>query len=162
MMRHLMFIALLWGVPVFGAKPEYTFMGADIFDPKAPGEELVAGAVRQARSADKRILVLFGANWCPWCRRLHAALTKEPAIQARLRDKFILVFADANTRNDKNRNAALLERYGNPTLQFGLPVFVILDREGKQIGTRETASLAADTDAKVAHNILTFLGEWSK
>ena len=57
----------------------------------------------------------------------------------------MLVFVDANTRNDKNRNGALLAKYGNPTLQFGLPVFVVLDREGTYLGTRETASLMVET-----------------
>ena len=40
-----------------------------------------------------------------------------------------------------------------------MPVFVVLDREGKPLLTRETASLAADTDAKVVANVLEFLGE---
>jgi len=52
--------------------------------------------------------------------------------------------------------------FSNPTLQHGLPVFVILDHDGRQVGTRETASLAADTDAKVAARVLTFLNEWAK
>jgi len=86
------------------------------------------------------------------------ALTKNEAVQARLKKAFVLVFVDANTRHDKNRNAAVLERCGNPTLRFGLPVFVVLDRDGKQLMTRETASLAADTDAKVVANVLEFLG----
>ncbi len=78
-----------------------------------------------------------------------------------LSKRFVLVFVDANTRNDPKRNAALLERYGNPTLQFGLPVFVVLDRDGKQLATRETASLAAGTDAVEVERILAFLNEWA-
>lgn len=153
---------LLLAVPSFGALPEYRSTGSDIFDPKAGAEVLIAKAVAQAKREDKRILLLFGANWCPWCRRLHAALTKDAAVQERLKRKFILVFVDANTRNDKNRNAAVIEKYGNPIPQYGLPVFVVLDRDGTQLTTRETASLAADTDAKVAARVLSFLNEWAK
>jgi thioredoxin-related protein len=142
------------------AKPEYPSMGPDIYDPKAPAEKLVTDAIRRARSDDKRVLLLFGANWCPWCRRLHRALTQEPAVQARLRQKFVLVFIDANTRNDKQRNAAVIAKYGNP-LQYGLPVFVVLDRDGTQLTTRETASLAADTEAQIASRVLVFLNEWT-
>jgi len=141
-----------------GAKPEYPSMGADIYDTKAPAEKLITDAVTQAKREDKRVLLLFGANWCPWCRRLHKALTQEPAVQARLRQKFVLVFIDANTRNDKQRNAAVIAKYGNP-LQYGLPVFVVLDRDGTQLTTRETASLAADTDAQVASRVVAFLNE---
>ena len=161
-MWRFVFCLLVLVSAAFGASPEYRSMGADIFDSKIPGEQLVATAITQAQSGNKRVLLLFGANWCPWCRRLHAALTKDAAIQARLKERFVLVFVDANTRSDKNRNARLLEHYGNPTLEFGLPVFVILDRDGKQLGTRETASLAADTDAKVVERILGFLKEAAK
>lgn len=162
MWRIFSLLVLTLTSSTFAATSEYRNMGADIFDPKTSGEKLVAQAIEHAQRENKRILLLFGANWCPWCRRLNAALTKDAAIQARLREKFVLVFVDANTRNDKKRNAALLERYGNPTLQFGLPVFVVLDRDGKQLGTRETASLAADTDAKVAQRVLAFLNDWAK
>ncbi|MBI5771206.1 MAG: thioredoxin family protein [Verrucomicrobia bacterium] len=151
----------LLAVTAFAAAPEYRSMGPDIFDPKVSGETLVADALRLAKRKDKKVLLLFGANWCPWCRRLHRALTTGTAVPDRLRKSFVLVFVDANTRNDKNRNAGLIEKYGNP-LQFGLPVFVVLDGDGKQLTTRETASLAADTDAKVADNVLAFLHEWAK
>lgn len=136
-------------------------MGPDIFDRRVAGEELVSRAIAEAQRDDKRILLLFGANWCPWCRRLHKDLTEDRRVRAVLSKRFVLVFVDANTRNDPKRNAALLERYGNPTLQFGLPVFVVLDRDGKQLATRETASLAADTDAVEVERILAFLNEWA-
>lgn len=137
-------------------------MGADIFDAKAPAGKLVADAVAQAKREDKKVLLLFGANWCPWCRRLHTALTQNPAIQSRLQQKFVLVYIDANPRNDKQRNAGILKQYGNPIQQYGLPVFVVLDRDGTQLTTRETASFAAETDQKVADRVLSSLDEWSK
>ncbi len=137
-------------------------MGPNIFDPKVSSEEMVTRALDQATRENKRVLLLLGANWCPWCRRLHAVLTTDAAVKARLKEKFVLVFVDANTRTDKNRNGALLAKYGNPILEFGLPVFVVLDHEGKHLGTRETASLAADSDSKVATRVLTFLNVWAQ
>ena len=154
------FFVVLAG-PTSAAVPEYRAMGPDIFDPKAKAEILIADAVTQASREDKRVLLLFGANWCPWCRRLHAALT-DPAVQARLRANFLLVYVDANTRNDKSRNVTVLENYGNPTLKHGLPVFVILDRDGRHIGTRETSTLPDDTDQKVTARVLAFLDSWRK
>jgi len=157
----LLLCVFLLGASRLAAAPEYPSMGPDIYDPKIPAEQLIAGAITEAKSEDKKVLLLFGANWCPWCRRLHKALTQESTVQTRLRKNFVLVFIDANTRNDKQRNATVLEKYGDP-LQFGLPVFVVLDLDGKQLTTRETASLAADTDAKVAARVLAFLNEWAK
>lgn len=162
-MRPFLAIALLvsLGRVVLSASPEYRSMGPDIFDREAPAETLIKAALTRAAKEDRKVLLLFGANWCPWCRRLHAALAGDPVVRARLRGKFVLVFVDANTRNDKHRNAAVIERYGNP-LQFGLPVFVVLDSAGKQLTTRETASLAADTNEKVAERVVAFLDEWAK
>ena len=138
------------------AAPEYPQMGPDIFDAHAPAEKLIAAAVFKAKQEHQRVLLLFGANWCPWCRRLHKALDSEPIVTARLKKNFVLVFIDANTRNDKKRNSAVIERYGNP-LQYGLPVFVVLDGDGKQLTTQETASLDGGTGTEVAEKLAAFL-----
>ena len=106
-------------------------------------------------------MLIFGANWCPWCRRLHQVFTVAPAVRARLRDDFVLVYVDANTRNDKKRNVAVQERYGNPIQKHGLPVMVVLDSDGRQLTTRETSSLSAPTDEEVARRVAAFLTEWA-
>ncbi len=162
-MRCLALFVLLFALVTSpgGAASEYRNRGADIFDSKVSGEKLLADAISQAKREDKRILLLFGANWCPWCRQLHRALSTDAAVRARVQRKFILVYIDANTRNDRDRNAAVIAKYGNPMKQHGLPVFVVLDRNGTLLFTRETASLAADTEAKVAERVLGFLNEWA-
>jgi thioredoxin-related protein len=154
------FLICLLVASAFAGVPEYRTMGPDIFDAKEPAAYLVANAITQAQREDKKVLLLFGANWCPWCRRLHVALTKSPSVQSHLREKFVLVFIDANTRNYKRRNAAVIEQYGNP-VRYGLPVFVVLDRSGTQLTTRETASMVADSDEEVAERVVTFLNAWS-
>ncbi len=136
-------------------------MGPDIFDPRASADTLIDAALIRAKHEHKTVLLLFGANWCPWCRRLHKVLESQPSVTTRLKKRFVLVFLDANTRNDKQRNAAVIARYDDP-LQHGLPVFVVLDRDGKRLTTQETASLAADTDAAVAEKVAAFLDRWSK
>jgi thioredoxin-related protein len=148
----------LLGASMFAA-PEYPRMGPDIFDPQGKGETLIDAAVTQARQDKKRVLVLFGTNWCPWCRQLHQVLGSEPRIIGRLRQRFVLVYVDANTRNDKARNRSVNERFGNP-LRYGIPVFVVLDAEGNLLTTRETQSLADATDKGVADKLLMFLAEW--
>lgn len=142
------------------AKPQYPSMGPDIFDVKAPAEDLIADALVTAKREDKQVLLLFGANWCPWCRRLHRALSTDERIRARLESSFVLVHVDANTRQDKNRNAAVLKKYGDPIAKYGLPVFVILAADGRQLTTRETASLAAESGTEEADRILKFLDQW--
>jgi thioredoxin-related protein len=156
----ILMLLLGWALPLHAA-PEYPSMGPDIFDRQTKGEVLIEQAVARAQQENKRIVVLFGANWCPWCRRLHRAFTEAPAVQARLRDDFVLVYIDANFRNDRKRNAAVLERYGDPIKKYGLPVLVVLDRDGTQLTTQETNALAAPADEDTAKRIADFLAKWA-
>ena len=160
--RHVFILLLLlgWALPVH-ADPEYRAMGPDIFDRQVPGEALIDQALVRAQKEDKRVLVFFGGNWCPWCRRLHRLFEEAPALVARLQKEFILVYVDANFRRDKNRNATLLKRYGDPIKQYGLPVLVVLDRDGTQLTTQETNSLAAPTDEETVKQIDKFMARWA-
>ena len=138
---------------------EYRQLGPDIFDPQAAGAGLVSHALAQAGSDHRRVLLLFGANWCPWTRRLHRALSTDAAVLQVLRGHFVLAYVDANTRKDKRRNAAVIAQYGNP-LRFGIPVFVVLEWDGAILATQETQSLAAKTDEEVADRVRGFLAKW--
>lgn len=161
-MRILLAVLLLVvGAAELGAAPEYPQMGPDIYDVQVAGETLIASALDQARRENKRVLVLFGANWCPWCRRLQRTLTEDAAVRDRLRTSYVLVHVDANTRRNKLRNAAVLARYGNP-LRFGLPVFVVLAADGTLRATRETQSLDAPAPEVIAQRLRAFLDEWAQ
>lgn len=157
----LLLLMLTWFVPLLRSDPEYRAMGPDIFDRHAKGEVLIDQAVARAQKENKRIVLVFGANWCPWCRRLHQVFTGAPAVRTRLRDDFVLVHIDANTRNDRKRNSSVQERYGNPIQIHGLPVLVVLDRDGRPLTTRETSSLSAPTDEEVAGRVAAFLAQWA-
>jgi len=162
-MQRLLSCLLLAAVfcPVLRAAPEYPRMGPDIFDRQAKGGELVAQAVTQAQQEGKRVVLLFGANWCPWCRRLHHAFTDDPGVVAILQRGFVLVHVDANTRNDRKRNADIIARYGEPLQKHGLPVIVLLEADGRPLTTQETASWAAPEDEEVARRVAAFLAEWA-
>lgn len=147
--------------PHLGAAPEYPRMGPDIYDVAVPGDALIGAALKEAAHDGKRVLVLFGANWCPWCRRLQRTLTEDAAVRDRLRLSYVLVHVDANTRRNKQRNAAVIARFGNP-LRFGLPVFVVLAADGTPLTTRETQSLDASAPEEIAKRLRVFLDEWAK
>lgn len=159
-MKRLIALFVWLGVAAAGGlAQEYKSMGPDLFDPRARGEDVIAGALTRAAGEQKRVLVLFGANWCPWTRRLDRLMTTRAAVGEVLRRGYVVAHVDANTRKDKQRNAAVIARYGNP-VRLGIPVFVVLDQDGRQLTTRETQSLAAPTDDEVATRLLKFLQEW--
>ena len=145
------------GCPL-AAAPEYPNMGADIYDTKADGNKQIADALKKAEPGHKRVLLMFGANWCVWCHRLHATLEHDDTIAKMLREKFEVVLIDVNTRNGIKRNADVNQRYGNP-ITHGLPVLVVVDASGKQLTTQDTGELESG-DKHDPKKVLAFLEHW--
>jgi len=132
-------ITALMAAPLL-AGPEYPEMGPDIYDVHADGTALIAAALTRASAEHKRLVVIFGANWCIWCHRLHATMETDPTVSGIMGDHFVLVDVDVNRRNGVNRNADVIARYGNPT-RLGLPVLVVLDSDGRQLCTKDSGEL---------------------
>lgn len=141
------------------AEPEYPAKGPDIYDVRASGAAQVEAALARASAEHKRVILDFGANWCIWCRRLHATLEGDPALARALGKDFVVVMVDVNTRNGPHRNADLVARYGNP-VAHGIPVLVVLDADGRQLTTKDTGELEEGEGHSPA-KIAAFLGAWA-
>lgn len=157
-MKHL--IVYLGLALAVAAAPEYPQLGPDIYDPKADGAELISAARREASAQHKHVLVMFGANWCIWCHRLHALLHDNPEVSRVLRDNYELVMIDVNQRHGVARNAALDARYGHPT-RLGLPVLVVLDADGRPLTTKDSGELENGKDGHDPAKVLAFLRAWA-
>jgi len=105
----------------------------DAFDEQTDGKVLVEVALDQARAENKKVILLFGANWCPYCRQLHALLENDPEVSALVRASFLVVPLDVGT-SAHNRNTALIDRYGATVFSDGVPSVVVLDAGGKKLG----------------------------
>jgi thiol:disulfide interchange protein len=135
------------GEPAKGNRPA-------IYDTKADGKEQVAAALKQAQKENKRVLLKFGANWCGWCHLLSRLFHDDPEIAKMLKDNYVLVLIDV----DKGHNEDVVKQYGNPT-QHGLPVLVVLDKEGKQLTTQDTGALE-DGKKHDPAKVMAFLKKW--
>jgi len=86
-------------------------------------------AVEQARSmavaTGKRVLIVFGANWCGDCRVLDSAM-QQGRLKALLDGRFVVVKVDVG-RFD--RNVDIAQRYGVP-LKKGIPTVAVLAADG--------------------------------
>lgn len=129
-----------------------------IYDTAADGEKQIAAALESARSDNKRVLLQFGANWCSWCHKLHDLFEKDREIARKLLYEYELVLIDVDDVDGKKHNETVNKRYGQPT-KLGLPVFVVLDAEGKQLTTQETGSLE-EGDHHDPAKVLAFLTKW--
>lgn len=126
-----------------------------IYDETADGARQIEAALATAKTNHQRVLLQFGANWCGWCHRLHQLFAADPKIAARLKSDYVVVLVDVN----KDHNAATNQRYGNP-MQFGLPVLVVLDADGKLLTTQDTGKLESGDHHDPA-KVLDFLERWS-
>jgi thioredoxin-related protein len=94
----------------------------------------VAEAVRASARDHRTVLVVFGGNWCVWCRRLDFELTHDPVLSPIVRDHFRVVHVDSRS------NRPLDQEWGHPT-GHGVPVIVVLDAAGQPTFTQDTGLL---------------------
>jgi thiol:disulfide interchange protein len=112
---------------VHGETPTPYRMGED-------GHGPVARAVAASRADHRTVVVMFGGNWCIWCRRLDYALTHDPVLAPIVQRSYRFVHVDSRA------NHALDDELGHPT-SHGVPVLVVLDADGHPIFTQDTGLL---------------------
>jgi thiol-disulfide isomerase/thioredoxin len=127
----------------------------NIYDVFADGSQQIVEALMVAKREHKRVLLQFGANWCSWCHRLHKLFETDKGIAQELKSDYVVVMIDVNQGHNKEVDA----KYGHPT-RYGLPVIVILDTDGKQLTTKNTAELE-EGDHHSPDKVMAFLEEWS-
>lgn len=110
-----------------GETPTPYHMGED-------GHGPVARAVAASRRDHRTVVVMFGGNWCIWCRRLDYSLTHDPVLSPIVTQSYRFVHVDSRA------NHALDEEMGHPT-SHGVPVLVVLDAEGHPVFTQDTSLL---------------------
>jgi thiol:disulfide interchange protein len=131
--------------------PKTGFTG---YDEKADGAQQITDALAAAKAGNKRVLLQFGANWCGWCRKLHALYRDDAAVSAELKAHYVVVFVDVN----KGHNKAVDDRYGNPSY-LGLPALVVLDADGKPLKTQDSTELE-EGGGHSQKKVLAFLKTW--
>lgn len=108
----------------------------DASQPAPIGWKPLASALETARKTGKKVLVDVYAPWCPWCRRMQREVYTDPAVQAYLKQHFVLTRLDADDDASTVRfqghtlsPAALAQGLG----ATGLPTTVFLSPEGKYL-----------------------------
>ncbi len=77
--------------------------------------------MKQAAAGKKRVLLVFGANWCYDCHVLDRALHEGPAGKV-VKESFLLVHVDIG---EANKNLDLAKKYKIP-LDKGVPAVAVL------------------------------------
>lgn len=106
------------------------------YDEKADAPAQVQQALDAARADHKKVLLVFGANWCEDCRVLDRVMRGKG--QSLIDSKFHVVKIDVG---NFNKNLALAARYGNP-IKRGIPAVVLLDADQRIIYSSNGGELA--------------------
>lgn len=109
-----------------------------VYDEQADAPAEVAAAVKRAAADNKRVLVVFGANWCGWCVKLSDLCKKDSKIARELNYEYEVVKVDVG-RFDKHMT--LTAPYADGMKKSGIPYLVVLDGAAKTVVAQETGTL---------------------
>jgi len=125
-----------------------------IYVPGLNAHEEIAHALKLAQQQHKRVLVVFGANWCYDCHVLDKAFQR-PDVTAVLKPNYEVVHVDVG-QGEKNQD--IMQQYHVPMAK-GIPAIAVLDSDGKllysqQGGEFEKARVLGPED------VIAFLNKW--
>jgi len=128
----------------------------DLYPQGVDAAQEIAEALRSATASHKRVLVVFGGNWCFDCHVLDEAF-HSPEIAPTLNRSFVVVHVDIG-RMDKNVDVA--KKYDVP-LERGVPAIAVLDSDGKLLFSQRRGEFEA-ARSMAPEDILAFLNKWKR
>jgi hypothetical protein len=114
----------------------------------------IADALKQAAKQHKRVLLVFGANWCYDCHVLDLAFHR-PDVAAVLGPNFEVVHVDVG-QGDKNQD--IMTQYQVPMAR-GIPAIAVLDSDGKLLYS-QTGGEFEKARSLAPEDLLAFLNRW--
>lgn len=126
------------------------------YHPEENAEAKIAELIKQAQKENKNIMIQAGGNWCIWCLRFNNFVQTTPELKKQVDDNY--VYYHLNYSPD-NKNEKIFTKYGNPGDQYGYPVFIVLDKNGKQIHTQDSSVLEEGKGYSI-EKVKKFFGDW--
>ena len=127
---------------------------SDLYPANADAKKEINEALLTALNEKKRVLLIFGANWCYDCHVLDHALHDGDAGKI-VSEKFLLVHVDIG---EGARNGELISKYKIP-LEKGVPAVAILDANGKLLYSSGDGEFEA-ARKMMKKDLVAFLQHW--
>jgi len=125
-----------------------------IYPPDLNARGEISEGLRAAAASHKRLLLVFGGNWCFDCHVLDEAF-HSPEIAPEVDRSFVVVHINIG-RFDKNLDIA--RKYKVP-LNKGVPALAILDPDGALVFSQQGGEFQ-DARSMAPEDILAFLNRW--
>ena len=112
--------------------------------------------VKLAQKENKNIILQAGGNWWIWGLRFDNFVKTTPDLKKIVDESFLYYHLNFSP---KNKNEKVFAKYGNPGEKFGYPVFIILDKNGKQIHT-QSSEVFEEGKGYSLEKVKTFFEKW--
>jgi thioredoxin 1 len=127
----------------------------DLYPVNADAKKEIEAALKTAHAENKRVILIFGGNWCYDCHVLDQALHEGDANKI-VKESFLLVHVDIG---EGDKNLDLVKKY-EATLGFGVPTVVILDGEGPVVYSSTKGEFEA-ARRMMKKDLVAFLNQWT-
>ncbi len=126
----------------------------DIYNESADARAEIKEALEKATAEHKRVIVVFGANWCYDCHVLDKAFHR-PDLASILAANYEVVHVDIG-KGEKNQD--LMKQYEVP-MKRGIPGLAVLDPDGKLVYSQKNGEFE-NARALAPEGFLAFLNKW--
>jgi thioredoxin 1 len=126
----------------------------EIYNERADARAEIKEALKKAAAENKRVVLVFGANWCYDCHVLDAAFHRSDLAQV-LAANYYVVHVDIGN-GDKNQD--LMTKYEVP-MKRGIPGLAVLDADGKLVYSQKNGEFE-NARALAPEEFLAFLNRW--
>lgn len=106
------------------------------YDETANAQAELDKALSQAGASKKKVLLIFGANWCKDCLELDKSIKGHN--EALIKSKFVLVKVNVG---QFDKNLAIASAYGNP-IKKGIPAAVVLKSDNSLLYASKAGELS--------------------
>jgi thiol:disulfide interchange protein len=126
----------------------------DIYSASADARAEIKAALEKAAPEHKRVIVVFGANWCFDCHALDKAFHR-PEVAPIIAANYEVVHVDIG-RGEKNQD--LMAKYEVP-MKRGIPGLAVLDAGGKLIYSQKNGEFE-NARSLSPEDVVAFLNKW--
>src|ERR1051325_9385216 len=130
-------------------------MKKDLYPANADAHAEIKEAEEKAARQHKRILLVFGANWCFDCHVLDLAFQR-PDLSPILAASYEVVHVDLGPEEEKN--ADLVREYQIP-LNKGIPALAVAESDGKLVVSQKNGEFE-DARGLAPEALMEFLNKW--
>lgn len=113
-------------------------------------------ALMKAKKESKKVLLVVGADWCPWCISLHHHF-ENPEVQREFAEKYVMAEVGLYKERDKVPSGEkvlkqVLAYAGKEKAPEGIPLLAVIDPATKKAVFIDTAPLEKNTKTTKGHD----------